>query len=292
MPQLGPHISIPDEDLLTRVFRLTPEEFKDWPETVRSLASGLASELFLVHYNPFIDPAAVRESVERRLNVANPSLSGEYPQILFARVQAFWNSFDQDEAFKGRVLERLRGLLPEEAVGDAPNCLVECATDATDLRIELPMAVIFPESTRHVRDVVRLAGEMGFGIVPRGGGTGLTGGAIPARRRTIVLSLSRLKKILDVDPKTMTIRAQAGVITQTAIKAAQEMGLLFTVDPASKTASSLGGNVSENSGGPFAFEYGTTIDNISSYLMVSPVGEVVTVRRVNHPDTRYFPRRP
>ena len=86
----------------------------------------------------------------------------------------------------------------------------------------------------------------------------------------------------------MCLCAQAGVITQDAINAAAKKNLLFTIDPASKTASSLGGNVSENSGGPFAFEYGTTIDNILSYRMVSPKGECIEVRRREHPRHKIF----
>ena len=289
MPQLGPHISISDEHVLSRVFGLDPEEYADWPDAVRDLAAGLASELFLVRYNPFIDPEWVRESVDRRLNIARPALSGEYPQLLQKCVRKFWRTFDEDRTFREDMLARLRRFLPESALDLTPNSRVECATDATDLRIDLPMAVLFPETTAQIQAIVKLANEMGFGVVPRGGGTGLTGGAIPGGPRTVILSLSRLKKIVDVNPEDMTICGQAGVLTLTAIHAAAERGLLFTVDPASKSASTLGGNVAENSGGPFAFEYGTTIDNILNFTMVTARGEIIQVRRVDHPRHKIFP---
>ena len=116
---------------------------------------------------------------------------------------------------------------------------------------------------------------MKFAIIPRGGASGLTGGAVPARKRTVMVSTTRLTaKSVNKAARTMT--CQAGVITQDAIDFAASKGLLFTVDPASKTASTIGGNVSENSGGPFCFEYGTTIDNLLSWSMVTPHGR-------NHP---------
>lgn len=289
MPSKGPHISIASDHLLSRVLRLTPDDMASWPEDVRELALRLAEELFLLRYNPFIDPGLVYISVKSRLRESIPSLSQEYADTLDAGVQGFWKEYKEDQAFKDQLMRRLRKFLPEEAIATRPNMLVECSTDATDLRMELPLAVIMPSSTEEIKHVIALANELGFALVPRGGGSGLTGGAIPAMRRTVILSLSRLKKILDIDPNNMLLSAQAGVITMDAINAAAEQGLLFTVDPASKTASSLGGNISENSGGPFCFEYGTTIDNISSYTMVMPTAEVVVVRRKNHPGHKILP---
>ncbi|WP_147820457.1 FAD-binding and (Fe-S)-binding domain-containing protein [Salidesulfovibrio onnuriiensis] len=290
MAQLGPHISISDEQLMSRAFGMVDlEQFAHWPEAVRKLATNLAAELFLVRYNPFIDPELVRKSVERRLNMSKPLMSGEYPKILSAAIREFWRSFDEDTAFRKQLVERLRGFMDEANIGDEPNSIIESATDATDLRMELPMLVLFPTSEEHIRGIVKLANEMNFGIIPRGGGTGLTGGAIPARQRCVILSMSRFKEILDIDPQNKTLTAQTGVLTLNAIKAAADKGLLFTIDPASKAGSSLGGNLSENAGGPFCFEYGTTIDNILRYRMVVPNGDIIEVRRRNHPRHKIFP---
>lgn len=82
------------------------------------------------------------------------------------------------------------------------------------------------------------------------------------------------------------------VITQDAIDKAAEYKLLFTVDPASKTASSIGGNIAENSGGPFCFEYGTTLDNLLSWRMVTPTGELIRIERVCHPRHKILKRKP
>ncbi len=292
MPLIGPHISISDERILTRVLGLTasPEEggFAQWPDNVRELAMSLAAELFLVRYNPFVDAPLVRESVDRKLSIARPGLSGEFPRLLATAVASFWERYEADQAFAKELKGRLLSFMPDEGIGDAANTRIECATDATDLRLELPLFVLFPETTEQVQKIVRLANEMAFGVIPRGGGTGLTGGAIPMFSRSVVLSLARFKKIIDVNPDAMLLTAQAGVITLDAIKAAAEQDLLFTVDPASKAGSTLGGNISENSGGPFAFEYGTTIDNIAWFEMVTPSGEVITVRRKDHPGHKIF----
>ncbi|WP_319471523.1 FAD-binding and (Fe-S)-binding domain-containing protein [uncultured Pseudodesulfovibrio sp.] len=289
MAQLGPHISISDEQLITRALGVVDmERYQHWPEGVKKLASNLAAELFMVRYNPFIDPELVRKSVDRRLNMSKPLLSEGFGKILSTGIELFWERFDADQKFRSELISRLGNFMPAENIGDEPHCRIESATDATDLRMELPMLVLFPENEHQIRSIVRLANELKFAIIPRGGGTGLTGGAIPAMGRTVILSLSRFKKILDIDTDARTITVESGVITLNAIQAAAKKDLLFTVDPASKAGSSLGGNLAENAGGPFAFEYGTTIDNILSYRIVMPDGTLVEVRRKNHPRHKIY----
>ncbi len=250
---------------------------------------AVASELFLVRANPFINAEDVKNSVEKRLAEANPKAWGEYPRTIRKAYKAFWDVYEADQRFRDNLVERLRRFLPPEDVVTAPNSLVECSTDATDLRMEMPLCMLLPETSAHIRHILRLANELEFAIIPRGGGSGLTGGAIPAHRRSVILSLAKFKKILDIDTEALTLCAQTGVITLTAIKAAEARGLLLTVDPASKAASSLGGNIAENAGGPFAFEYGTTLDNLISYRMVEATGEIIEVRRVDHPRHKIRP---
>ncbi|GFK94030.1 putative FAD-linked oxidoreductase [Fundidesulfovibrio magnetotacticus] len=289
MPEKNPHISIPAERLVPRLLGISEAELKGWPEDVQETAVALASELFLVRYNPFIDASDARESVEKRLAQSATMLTPEYFSQLTRAVRAFWEGFDKDTAFRAELKAKVSEFLDDKAILDGPHNLVECSTDATDLRMELPLMVLAPERTEDVQRIVRLAGEMGFSLIPRGGASGCTGGAVPARRRTVVLSLTRLKRILSADPETMTLCVQAGVITLQAIRAASEKGMLFTVDPASKAASSIGGNISENAGGPYAFEYGTTLDNLLSYKMVMPSGQLIEVVRENHPRHKILP---
>ncbi|MBI4805615.1 MAG: FAD-binding oxidoreductase [Desulfovibrio sp.] len=283
MPEKNPHISIPLKRLVPRVLGFKERELETWPEDIQELAVSLASELFLVRYNPFIDASDVRESVEQRLTQSTTMLTPEYFRAISTAVKDFWTGFDKDTAFREDLKNRLTQFLDDKAIMDGPHNLVECSTDATDLRMELPLMVLAPDRTEHVQRIMKLADEMGFSVIPRGGGSGCTGGAVPARRRTVVLSVTRLKQVLSVNPEDRTICVQSGVITLQAIKAAAEKGLVLTVDPASKASSSIGGNISENAGGPYAFEYGTTLDNLLSYKMVTPDAQVVEIRRVDHP---------
>lgn len=289
MKQKHPHISISNKELIHRVLRLSDEEFNAWPESIQDLAMSLAAEIFLIRYNPFIPAREVYRSVFSRLEAEKMGLQEEYYTRLKQGLLDYWQEFEQDQNFREQVLQELRKILPAEHIVSQAHALVECATDATDLRLEVPMLLVAPGSTWEVQQLVQLAKKMQFCIVPRGGGSGLTGGAIPARRRCVILSLSRMKSILHIDQDQMLLCAQSGVITLNAIQAAQEKGLLLTVDPASKAASSLGGNISENAGGPFAFEYGTTMDNLLSYKMVLPSSEVIEVRRRNHPRHKIHP---
>jgi FAD/FMN-containing dehydrogenase/Fe-S oxidoreductase len=290
MSDKKPHISLPPDRLIPRVLGISPDQFETWPEDVQNLAVAVASELFLLRYNPFVAAADIIRGVDKRLDEAKRVVAGEYLGIISKGKRAYWQSYEEDQTFKAGVLEKLAEFLPGHCINVSPHSLVETSTDATDLRLELPLALLTPENTGQIQRIVRLANIMGFSIIPRGGGSGATGGAIPARTRIVVLSLSRLKSILSIDRDTKVLCAQTGVITLDAIKAAAAENLLLTVDPASKAASSLGGNISENAGGPFAFEYGTTLDNILSYKMVMPNGDLVDVRRKDHPRHKILPQ--
>jgi FAD/FMN-containing dehydrogenase/Fe-S oxidoreductase len=279
----NPHISLPTERLVRRVLDMSTQSFRSWPESVRNLALSLAGELFIIRYNPFIKPELIQQSVWARLEAEKSGLSPNYFQEISSSLEKYWQTFVEDQEFKALVIKHISREIARDKIVTSPNTIIECSTDATDLRMELPMMVLFPENTPEIQTIVQLANKLGFSIIPRGGGSGLTGGAIPAMRRSVILSLSRMKQIFEIDKEKPVLCTQSGVITMDAIKAAAREELLFTVDPASKTASSIGGNVSENAGGPFAFEYGTTIDNILSYKMVMADGKLIEVRRVNHP---------
>jgi FAD/FMN-containing dehydrogenase/Fe-S oxidoreductase len=289
MPYKGPHISTPPEVLIPRVLDIAAADFAAWPEAVREVALAAAAELFLIRYNPFVDHEACWRSASQSFERSRHALAPEFAQAIGDGMLRYWAEFTADWKFRAEIIRRCRAFLPPDALDLRPNSRVECATDATDLRMELPLLTLMPGSTAEIRDVVRLAKELGFALIPRGGGSGLTGGAIPGARRSVILSLARLRSIISVDEKARVLCAQSGVITLDAIRAAAAKNLLFTVDPASKAASSLGGNIAENAGGPFAFEYGTTIDNLLSYRMVTPTGEVIEVRRRDHPGHKILP---
>ena len=289
MPHKGPHISISPDFVVNRILRINKQDFEDWPESVRRLAIEIAEELFLVAYNPFIDAETARQSVNARFKDASFALAHHYATSIGEGITMFWSAHEAELEFRDKLIARLKNILPPECVLTWPGALVENATDATDLRMELPLLVTEPDSTEHIAELVRLANEMKFALIPRGGGSGMTGGAVPARKRTVVVSTTRLTHIEPINQEELSLTCQAGLITQSAMLAAASAGLLFTVDPASRAASTIGGNISENAGGPCAFEYGTTLDNLLWWRMVTPTGEIITVERKEHPRHKILP---
>ncbi len=283
MPHKGPHISILPDYVVNRILRIDRNDFEEWPESVRNLAIAIAEELFLVAYNPFIDAETVRQSVQSRYEADSLALAHHYATSIGEGITMFWSAHSAEMAFRTELIEAFRKIMPEECIILRPGALVENATDATDLRMELPICVVEPNTTEQVAGLVRLANDKKFALIPRGGGSGLTGGAVPARKRTVIVNLTRLTCIEAIDKTNKTVTCEAGVLTHEVIKAADKEGLFFSVDPASKLASSIGGNIAENAGGPCAFEYGTTIDNLLWWRMVTPTGEIITVERKDHP---------
>ncbi len=289
MAHKGPHISISPDYVVNRILRINRNDFEEWPESVRRLAIEIAEELFLVAYNPFIDADTVRQSVQKRYEGASLALAHHYATSIGEGITMFWSAHHAETTFRQELIAEFRHIIPEECIILRPGVLVENATDATDLRMELPLCVVEPDNTEQVADLVRLANDKKFAIIPRGGGSGMTGGAVPARKRTVIISLTRLTHIMPIDTESMTVTCQAGALTHEVIKAANACNLFFSVDPASKLASSIGGNVAENAGGPCAFEYGTTLDNLLWWRMVTPTGEIITVERENHPRHKILP---
>ena len=282
MPHKGPHVSISAPFVVNRILRINLGEFASWPSAVQLLASQIAEELFLVAYNPFIPADHVRQSVAERFERESHALAHIYATGISEGITMFWSAYEAETRFREELIFRLKEFMPNDCIISKPGALVETSTDATDLRMELPLLVVEPDNVEQVSELIRLANEIKFAIVPRGGGSGMTGGAVPAIKRSVIVNMTRLTGT-KVDPANKTMMCQAGVITQDAIDTAHAAGFLFTVDPASKTASTIGGNVAENSGGPFCFEYGTTLDNLVSWRMVTPTGEIIRIERIRHP---------
>ncbi len=289
MAHKGPHISISPVYVVNRILRINVNDFQEWPESVRRLAIDIAEELFLVAYNPFIDAETVRQSVQKNFETNSLALAHHYATSIGEGITMFWSAHEAQVAFRAELMEAFRTFMPEECIITRPGALVENATDATDLRMELPLCVVEPSTTEQVAQLVRLANDKKFALIPRGGGSGMTGGAVPARKRTVIVSLTRLTRISSIDTENLTLTCEAGLLTHEAIKAASGKNLFFSVDPASKLASTIGGNIAENAGGPCAFEYGTTLDNLLWWRMVTPTGEIITVERKNHPRHKILP---
>jgi FAD/FMN-containing dehydrogenase/Fe-S oxidoreductase len=201
-----------------------------------------------------------------------------------------------------KKLTRIFGsIIGKENVSFSPYDLVAHATDATDWRLHLPLAVLRPSNPREVSELVRAARKLKLKIIPRGGGTGLTGGAVPLHHRCLIINTEKLNKIGPLEEKifttdaghripAMVLTAGAGVLTETAMEHAHHHHRLFATDPTSAWASTIGGNVSENAGGKSAVHYGTAIDNLVSYSMVFPDGSLQKISRINHPFRKILPQ--
>ncbi|MGF6183020.1 FAD/FMN-containing dehydrogenase/Fe-S oxidoreductase [Massilia sp. UYP32] len=163
-------------------------------------------------------------------------------------------------------------------------------TDATDWRVEYPFLVLLPDSEDEMAGLVKGCIELGLTIIPRGGGTGYTGGAIPLTPMSAVINTEKLIGIGEVEMTTMpglnreyaTIHTYAGVVTQRVSQAAEKAGFVFAVDPTSAHASCVGGNIAMNAGGKKAVLWGTALDNLASWRMVDPNGDWLDVTRINH----------
>jgi FAD/FMN-containing dehydrogenase/Fe-S oxidoreductase len=167
---------------------------------------------------------------------------------------------------------------------------VSHVTDATDWRVEMPFVVLTPDTEAEMAALVAGCVELGLTIIPRGGGTGYTGGAVPLTWKSAVINTEKLETMSEVEMVTLpgvasevaTVFSEAGVVTQRVADAAERAGFVFAVDPTSAEASCIGGNIAMNAGGKKAVLWGTALDNLASWRMVTPDAKWLEVTRLNH----------
>ena len=171
-------------------------------------------------------------------------------------------------------LEKFIQIVGAENVRSDKAHLIAYCYDATKSRFE-PDAVVFPRDENDISQILAYCNEHKIVIVPRGAGSGFTGGALPASGG-IILSLERhMNKLLEIDMQNMVAVVQPGLVNMTLQKAVEEVGLFYPPDPASEEYSTLGGNVSENAGGMRAAKYGITKDYVMALKAVLPSGEII-----------------
>ena len=202
-------------------------------------------------------------------------------------------------AQRERLMKRLAPIIGRDNVRFDPFTLISHATDATDWRLFLPLAVLRPEREEQVSELLEACTELGLKVIPRGGGTGLTGGSVPVQSGCVMINTEKLTGIdpiawddfahLGEGAKVPVLRVEAGVVTGDAMAQATRHNLVFATDPTSAWASTIGGNIAENAGGKTAVLWGTAIDNILSYRIAMPGQGLLTVRRVNHPMRKILP---
>jgi FAD/FMN-containing dehydrogenase/Fe-S oxidoreductase len=205
-------------------------------------------------------------------------------------VDSFARQFADDRQLRERVRKRFRRITRKDNIDFGGLARVSHATDATDWRVEFPFVVISPDSEDEVAEIVQACIDLGLTIIPRGGGTGYTGGAVPLDVYSAVINTEKLDQLSNVEPGNVNgvehpvpiVCCGAGVVTRRVSELAEAQGLVFAVDPTSQDASCIGGNVAMNAGGKKAVLWGTTLDNLVSWRMVTPDANWIEVERYHH----------
>jgi glycolate dehydrogenase FAD-linked subunit len=177
-------------------------------------------------------------------------------------------------ARRGEIVAALRAIVPGEGVIEHPDALRPYETDGLTAYRQPPMVVVLPETTAQVAAVIRWCRDNDVRIVPRGAGTSLSGGALPLEDG-VLLGLSKLNRILEVDYVDRVVVAQPGVTNLAITKAVEAEGFYYAPDPSSQIACTIGGNVAENAGGVHCLKYGLTTNNVLGVEFVTATGDVL-----------------
>jgi FAD/FMN-containing dehydrogenase len=230
----------------------------------------------------------LREIQARRLNPDD-----NVSQLLEAArdaVAAFERGFRETRELRRQALRRFSRATRKDNICFDGFARVSHVTDATDWRVEYPFVVLYPDTEDEVAPLVQACIDLKLTIVPRGGGTGYTGGVVPLTWRCAVINTEKLERLgavevvalPGVDRPVPTIECGAGVVTRRVMEAAEAAGFVFAVDPTSADASCIGGNIAMNAGGKKAVLWGTAVDNLVSWRMVDPTGHFLEVTRIGH----------
>ena len=174
-----------------------------------------------------------------------------------------------------RTAEDLSRLIDPKKVTTDRDILAAYAVDETPDLSAMPDILVRADTADEVSRTLRYCNERGIPVIPRGAGTGVTGGAVPVRGG-VVLSLEKMNRILEIDRDNMVAVVEPGAVTRDIQEAAREEGLMYPPDPASLESCSIGGNVAENAGGPRAVRYGTTKDYVLGLEFVLPDGGIIS----------------
>jgi FAD/FMN-containing dehydrogenase/Fe-S oxidoreductase len=286
-------------------------ELRDERRTGRSarMLFEVLGDIWVVRRNPYLEDDLLENRRRRRLLVealnhrlneiarrrepADAERDAKVCRLLEsarAAVTAFADAFDSTAALRLRARRLLGRHVRDDAIRFDAFARVSHVTDATDWRIEYPFVVLAPDSETEIPGLVRACTELGLTVIPRGGGTGYTGGAVPLTPLSAVINTEKLERCSEVESVHLpgvadavpTVYSEAGVVTRRVAEAAERAGHVFAVDPTSIDASCVGGNVAMNAGGKKAVLWGTAVDNLAWWRMVDPDGNWLEVEREAH----------
>ncbi len=231
--------------------------------------------------------------IDRRREVADEERYRRVGQLLTATraaVERFETHFSARAQLRRRARRELSRHTRADNVRFDAYARVAHVTDATDWRVEYPFVVLLPDAEHELPGLVRSCIALGLTIIPRGGGTGYTGGAVPLTMLSAVINCEKLERLSTVESVRLpglgtevpTIYSEAGVVTRRVAAAAEAAALVFAVDPTSADASCVGGNIAMNAGGKKAVLWGTALDNLLWWRMVDCDGNWLEVTRLDH----------
>ncbi|MDR2220879.1 MAG: DUF3683 domain-containing protein [Methylobacillus sp.] len=261
-------------------------------------------DLWVVTRNPYLQDDllanpkrlhALIEALHHRLKAIDERSHGNVKVdhlVAAARraVTDFEEEFHQTAKLRKQTLAKVGRITRKDNIQFDGLARVSHVTDATDWRVEYPFVVINPDTEEEIAPIVKACIELGLTLIPRGGGTGYTGGAVPLTKMSAVINTEKLESLSDIEYKALPgvaipvplVRCGAGVVTRRVMDAASDAGLEFAVDPTSADACCIGGNVAMNAGGKKAVLWGTALDNLASWRMVTPDATWLEVERLDH----------
>ncbi len=261
-------------------------------------------DLWVVKRNPYLQSdllentrrrEALIQAMQHRIEQIDARAGGNERAIWLARraqqaVADFAAWFPQMISLKNRLAKALRKHTAADNIDFSGLARVSHVTDATDWRVELPLLVLNPDSESELANLVKTCIDHGLTVIPRGGGTGYTGGAIPLDPNTAVINTEKLEGLGTIELRQLpgvsepvpSVIVEAGVVTRRVAELAESQGYVFAVDPTSQDASTIGGNIAMNAGGKKAVLWGTTLDNLVSWRMVTPDAQWIEVERIHH----------
>lgn len=282
------------------------EELRGSRRTGRSarMLFEVLGDIWVVNRNPYLQDdllensdrrKALIDALKHRLDQFDSRTNDNQKAITLLQaarraVAGFESCLVEQIGRRAQVRKRLLGVTRADNIDFSGMARVAHATDATDWRVELPFVVITPDSEEEMASVVAACIETGLTIIPRGGGTGYTGSAVPLELLSAVINTEKLDRIGPVEriglpgsqAEAATVRVGCGVVTRRVSELAERNGLAFAVDPTSQDSSTIGGNIAMNAGGKKAVLWGTTLDNLISWRMVTPEAKWLEVERLDH----------
>ena len=228
--------------------------------------------------------------VEKRMTSDLAEKVGKLVGAARNAVQLFAEEFDKAAELRKQARRILGRVTASDNIAFDGLARVSHVTDATDWRVEYPFVVLTPDSENEIPGLVKGCIELGLTIIPRGGGTGYTGGAVPLTPMSAVINTEKLEtlgkvemtRLPSISEPVATVFSEAGVVTKRVSDAAEKSGFVFAVDPTSAEASCIGGNIAMNAGGKKAVLWGTALDNLAWWRMVDPQGNWLEVERLDH----------